>query len=59
MSSNAEDFGAKYTNANLAPDATKYNSTILCGLVRQLEDADGGSISAAAPGIIVRDSNYT
>ncbi|KAK7701848.1 hypothetical protein SLS64_009982 [Diaporthe eres] len=47
-----EDFNSKYTNANLAPDATAYDSTILCGLVRHLEDVDGGSISAAAPGII-------
>lgn len=55
MSSNAaEDFSSKYTNANLAPDATAYDSTVLCGLVRKLEDVDGGSISAAAPGIIVR-----
>lgn len=55
MASHAsEDFSSKYTNANLAPDSTAYNSTILCGLVRQLEDVDGGSISAAAPGIIVR-----
>lgn len=49
-----EDFSSKYTNANLAPDAAAYNSTILCGLVRHLEDVDGGSISAAAPGIVVR-----
>lgn len=49
-----EDFSSKYTNANLAPDATAYDSTILCGLVRHLEDVDGGSISTAAPGIIVR-----
>lgn len=55
MSSSAEDFNAKYTNANLAPDATEYNPTVLCGLVRQLENVDGGSISAAAPGIIVRE----
>lgn len=55
MSSNAEDFNAKYTNANLAPDATEYNPTVLCGLVGQLENADGGSINAAAPGIIVRE----
>ncbi|KAG6367685.1 hypothetical protein INS49_001880 [Diaporthe citri] len=53
MASHAtEDFSSKYTNANLAPDAAAYNSTILCGLVRHLEDVDGGSISAAAPGII-------
>lgn len=55
MASHAtDDFSSKYTNANLAPDAAAYNSTILCGLVRHLEDVDGGSISAAAPGIIVR-----
>lgn len=55
MASHAtEDFSSKYTNANLAPDATAYSSAILCGLVRKLEEVDSGSISAAAPGIIVR-----
>lgn len=54
MSNAPEDFSSKYTNANLAPDSTPYNSTVLCGLVQQLEEVDGGSIRAAAPGIIVR-----
>lgn len=55
MASHAtEDFSSKYTNANLAPDAPAYSSATLFSLVRQLEEVDSGSISAAAPGIIVR-----
>lgn len=54
MSASApQDFSAIYTNANLAADATPYDSELLTSLVRRLEEVDGGSIREAAPAILV------
>ncbi|KAH7020546.1 hypothetical protein EDB80DRAFT_882584 [Ilyonectria destructans] len=53
MTTNAsQDFSSKYTNANLAPDATPYDSYTLCNIVKELQSADHGSISSIAPALV-------
>ncbi|KAH7133898.1 hypothetical protein EDB81DRAFT_950122 [Dactylonectria macrodidyma] len=46
------DFSSKYTNANLAPDATPYDWPLLSGLLRKLEEADDGAIKSVAPAVL-------
>lgn len=53
MSDAAKEFNDKYTNANLATDASLYDETLFHYLVRHLELVDGGAIAPVAPGIIV------
>ncbi|KAF9875486.1 hypothetical protein CkaCkLH20_06867 [Colletotrichum karsti] len=53
MASNGgSDFDSKYTNANMARDATSYDPSLFRDLVKQLEEVDDGRIKEAAPGII-------
>ncbi|KAF4843220.1 Cocaine esterase [Colletotrichum siamense] len=52
MSNTTKEFNDKYTNANLAADASPYDETIFHYLVRHLELVDGGTIAPVAPGII-------
>ncbi|CAI0642327.1 unnamed protein product [Colletotrichum noveboracense] len=52
MSDTAKEFNDKYTNANLAADASPYDETVFHYLVRHLELVDGGAIAPVAPGII-------